>query len=240
MAAPTLTLNVRADVNALARQLGALGSDQIPFVTAYALTKTAQAIKADAVDGMQKAFDRPTRYTLNALAVQPATKTELRSRVDFRKSTGLPASRPLGPEVEGGHRAHKSFEKRLVGAGLMLASEYAMPGGSVPLDAYGNVSRAYITRVLATLGVQHGRPSKSKRGQGRPGQYLVLRGEGRAPPGVYERAGRGIRPIFIFTRAPHYQPRFAFYELARAALRRDFATHFREGWRRYGAGRKAA
>ena len=60
-----------------ARRVIARMRSEHPFALAYALTKTAQDIKAAEIDVMKNVFDRPTRFTLNVLFLKPATKTDL-------------------------------------------------------------------------------------------------------------------------------------------------------------------
>lgn len=100
--------DVRADVTFITRQLG-IAEKQIPFLTAYALTKTAQDIKDAEYKLIGQVFDRPTRFTLNSLFVRPATKSNLVASVEFKEGFGsVPAWRYLGPHVDGGGRQKKS------------------------------------------------------------------------------------------------------------------------------------
>ena len=91
-----------------------------PFAVAYGLTKTAQDIKAAEIDVMKDVFDRPIRFTLNALFEKPATKADLTAVVEFKEGFGsVPAWRYLGPQVAGGSRSTKSGERKLIDAGIM-------------------------------------------------------------------------------------------------------------------------
>ena len=234
------TLSVHTNVQAFIARLDDVQKKQVAFVTAYALTKTAQDIKAAEVDVMTKVFDRPTRFTLNALFVKPATKSTLKASVEFKEGFGsIPAWRYLGPQVVGGGRKHKSHEKRLIEAGLMLGSEYAVPGRAIKLDAYGNIPGSILTRILSDLGAQADKwqnttvKSRGRRRNSKRGRYMVLRGQG-IPPGVYHRTGpRQVMPVIMFVRAPNYERRYPYYETARRIMQRNFARHFHQGWDRY-------
>jgi hypothetical protein len=78
-----------------------------------------------------------------------------------------------------------------------------------------------------------------KRAKGRArGQYLVLRGEGGALPGVYVRkSARAIMPFMMFVRSPSYRSRFPFYERVRIITQANYARRFAEGWAKYVASR---
>jgi hypothetical protein len=141
MPTPGFRISLDHNVTDVIRRIDANLRDKIPFVNAYALTKTAQDVRLDEIETMQRVFDKPTRFTLNALYVRPATKQDQFAVCEFKEGFGsVPAWRYLGPQVVGGKRSHKSFEKRLIAKGLMLASEYAVPGKGAQLDAFGNVS----------------------------------------------------------------------------------------------------
>jgi len=243
-------LKIRVDSRDVMRQLRQLRKEDAPIVTAYALTKTAQDIKAAEIASMKAVFDRPSRFTLNALYMQPAKKNSLVAVVYFKEGFGsIPAWRYLGPQVEGGGRQHKSHEKRLIRAGHMKPDEYAVPGAGAKLDQYGNISGPTIERILSHVqaaeqfaGYQANatgsRRSRAKRRKG--GTYFVLRpdGAGRArgsvAPGIYLRQNvNQIVPVIMFVKAPRYRKRFPFYETAREVFAANFARHARDGFNRF-------
>jgi len=244
--AGTFQLDISAAFDNFARQASEIERSNIPFVTAYALTKTAQDVKAAIVDSMGSVFDRPTRFTLNALQVVPATKRDLRSAVAFKQGFGsIPASRYLGPEVEGGGRAKKSHERALERAGILKAGEYAVPTKLAPLDGSGNLKGSVITRMLSDVmanpdeqsnSTAKTRARKRKRGGG---YYFAVR-RPNLPAGIYFRLGlRDIRPILLFVRAPSYSKRLPYYDIATDVTSKRLPVHFAEGLQRYGQQRRA-
>lgn len=234
--------DVRADVRPLIKNLGIV-EKQVPFLTAYALTKTAQDIKAAELDLMGKVFDRPTHFTLNALFVKPATKTDLTAVVEFKEGFGktIPAWRYLGPHVDGGGRQKKSHERALERAGILKADEWAVPSTTLPVDSNGNVPGKVFTRILSQLRAspdpkQNMTPKSRKRAvKAAGGQYFVMRGNSRIRDGVYQRLadGKRILPVLLFVRQPQYQKRFPFYEKAQEVYRQRVAPNFRAGWQKY-------
>jgi hypothetical protein len=222
-----------------------------PFAVAYGLTKTAQDIKVAEIDVMKNVFDRPTRFTLNALFVKPATKTDLTAVVEFKEGFGsVPAWRYLGPQVAGGSRSTKSGERRLIEAGIMKSSEVIVPGQGIKRDAYGNVPGSIMNRILSDLGAradkaQNTTAKSRKRNAGRNrGRYLVLRPGGvqgwprsdrDVHPGIYHQpaGGRGIIPVLMFVAHPRYQKRFPFYEVAQRVADARLMHHLAEGWQRF-------
>lgn len=235
MAAP---ITIKVDTSTVLSALRQISADDAPFLTAYALTRTGQDIKTAQYNMMRAVFDRPTKFTLNSLQLQPATKTELSAVIDYKYFGGTPADRYLGPEVEGGPRRHKSHEKALISAGLMRSDEFAVPGKGVTLDAYGNMRGADLTRILSQL-MASSDPMQNMTDRSRKralksagGRYFVMRGRG-APDGVYLRRPDGIMPVLVFVRAPRYTPRFPFYDVARTVFDQQFLGHGREGFDKF-------
>jgi hypothetical protein len=239
-------LNISADIDAFMERAYRVEKDNLPFVTAYALTKTAQDIKDEEVTVMARVFDRPTRFTLNSLYVKRATKQDLTAAVMFKEGFGsVPAWHYLGPQVEGGSRVKKSFERALQRAGIIQADEYCMPAKGVALDSYGNLSGSTITQMLSSLGANpdplSNTTARSKKRNPNRGAFFVLRGVQGAPDGIYLRTGgRKASPFLIFTGRPHYRKKLPFYEIARQVFQANFAKHFRIGMVTYGNSRSRA
>lgn len=191
----------------------------VPYAAATALTRTALiAQKKDLPDEMRSVFDRPTTYTLNSLFVVPANKDNLVARVHVKNAaaSGVTPERFLQPEVEGGSRGEKRFERALRFAGILLAGERAMPGDEIQLDASGNVSGPRIRSILAGLKVRDGR---GKRG--------VFAGEIRGTRGIWQRDGRHVKPLFIFTRAGlSYRRRLDFEAVVRRTAEANMQPEF--------------
>lgn len=126
---------------------------QVPFAVARALTKTAQDVKEAERKGMA-VFDRPTPFTLNSLFIRAATKQTLEAEVWLKgdgSRDGGATRHYLGPQVNGGARPLKLFERRLVKTGYMNANERAVPAAGVQLDSYGNVSKGQLIKILSQL-----------------------------------------------------------------------------------------
>lgn len=205
------------------QMLDRLEREQLPFAASLALTGTAQDVKRGLVDEMATVFDRPTRWTLNSLFVMPATKESMKARVWMKDespgSGGKPATEWLAPQVFGGSRGQKRSEKMLTDAGLLPVGQYIMPGKGMRLDAYGNISRGTMNKILSGLGAQqdkYANSTDSKRSIGNLKRYFVLRKGGR-PLGIAERTGRGangMRMVIAFGSRPGYSKRFDFFEVA--------------------------
>lgn len=227
-----LRINVSNNFAKVAAKLRTDSEKQVKHAAAVALTRTAQAVQSDIKDEMRKVFDRPTAWTMNSLYVRPATKHKLEARVWLKDDAfkGTPASRYLSPQIYGGERKLKRFEKSLQNAGLLPPGMYAVPGQAAQLDAHGNMSKAQIVQIMAYLRAfgQQGYKAnmtdagrarmQAKRGVG----YFVGRPGGKGPLGVWARfqfaSGSAVKPVAIFVKAPKYKGRLRFFDVANRAI----------------------
>lgn len=128
---------------------------QIPFALKNALNKTADEVKEAEARQMSVSFDRPTRWALNGMYIQYATKTNQSAVVKFKDDKdkkwgrGTPAANFIEPHVSGGKRNVKGFESSLRWAYVLPKGMYIAPGAACPLDAYGNIPHGLIMQILS-------------------------------------------------------------------------------------------
>lgn len=175
-----IEIKVRARIEDAVRQYG-VASDQVDFGAARGLTWTGRDVREAEQREIASVINNPTSYTLRSLYLKPATKRDLRAIVWLK---GDPYKQHyMLPLIEGGERKLKRFERRLQMLGYMRADERAVPGEGVSLDAYGNLSRGLITKILSQLktAVTQGdfsNASNSKRSRAKRAnvQYFVSKG----------------------------------------------------------------
>ena len=232
--------NVRAKSNFGRLQLQ-IQEDQrrIRICTAIALTKTAKKCEEAVKVEMATKLDRPTRYTMNGLYVRPANINRLQAEIGVKGDAvkGTPANYFLSPNIHGGERRQKRFEKALAATGLLPDGMYAVPGAGAKLDASGNMSRGQIMQVLSALKAAEQRSgylaNRTKRSakRGKKANYFVGRpGGGRLPLGVWQYTrGSGtsrVIPIMIFVRQANYRPRVNFYDVVDETAAKWFPIFF--------------
>ena len=102
----------------------------------------------------------------------------------------------------------------------MRGDEFAVPAQGVQLDAFGNVRRSLIVRIVQQMG-------RVRRGGYR---YFVPAPGSRLPRGVWEQQGKRVRPLMLFvTDRPDYRRRYPFGQATLAEAERIFAP----AWHRY-------
>lgn len=239
-------IGIAADIRPLLARLSDAQRTQIPFATSVALNRLMRAAKDELRAQMQRDFDRPTPYTLNSLRTVPATRARLEATVDFKDAydKGTPAEKYLGPEVLGGSRGLKRFERALQRIGVLPLGMQVVPGDAAPLDQYGNVSKGLLVRVLAyfqafgeqgytanTTAAKRKRMTRATRkNPGGVAYFALQRPRNGLRAGIYQRfsfaAGSAVKPLLMFVRAARYEPRLRLYETAQAVVRRDGRAEF--------------
>jgi hypothetical protein len=230
-------LRITLDSRAAQQQLRGLQS-QLDFAVALALTRTAKATQKELRAEMARSFDRPTRYAVNSLYIQSATKSNLEARIFFKDdwsvgSQGTPATYFLTPEIKGGPRFHKSSELQLIRAGLLGASQYATPGRDQPLNASGNITGGQWKQILSGMGVARRAPGyeanitrKSKKRNPKRGSVFPLGKPGRVR-GIASRVhGQRLKVRLWFVDRAQYQKRFDFYGVGRKVTEDHLQTEF--------------
>jgi len=166
-----------------------------PRALERAIDGTAKEIKQEVRGRMTRVFDRPTRWTLNALQLTPTYKHNMMARVWFKDPVRM-REHYLVPQVEGGRRQLKGFERA-------LDNTMMVPGRGARIDGHGNVSTGQIRQLLSVLGraeraagsTQNKTKRSSRRNPLRRDYIYLPRGSGKLPPGVYERVARTHRMI---------------------------------------------
>lgn len=221
----------------MATEIRAVVHTAVPKIAAIALTRTVQAAQKSIVAELGRVFEGgATRYTLNSTRIVPATVDNLAARVAVKDQTSSNGTLPedyLFPQVYGGPRKEKRFERAMRYAGLLQAGERAVLGQGAPVDAFGNLKRGEIQRVLtATRSAfdpyQRKTDSAKSRRNAKKAPYFAAR-IGRTW-GVWKRIGKEgeIEPILIFVKKqPQYRSRLDFEGIARATAEREFEPTFR-------------
>jgi hypothetical protein len=234
-------------------EVRALVGDKVPVVTAKALTFTIQRAQREIVETMPKVFEGgATAYTRNATRIEPASAEKLVARVAVKDQSSNNGTLPedyLLPQVDGGRRKEKRFERNLRYAGVLGPGQRAVLGRSVPanlLTAQGNLKRGEIQRILTATRTafdpaQRKSSSARSRKNARNAPYFVggldqvsiVGGElavkkGAMAPGIYRRQpGGGILPVLVFVRKqPSYRPRLPFDDIAGRVAEREFPGAF--------------
>jgi hypothetical protein len=156
-----------------------------------ALDKVAKEIKEREVEEMKDVFDKPVPYTLNSLKVTPTRNHQLKATVWFKEPDRM-GQHYLVPQVEGGKRKLKGFERA-------LGNDEYVPGKGAKVNQYGNVSPGQLRQILSVLGKAEryagysaNITERSKKRNRRTRDYVVLpKGSGKLPPGIYQRVATG-------------------------------------------------
>lgn len=239
------------DTKLLKQRFDAIGSKQLPFAMALTLTRTAQVMQTHEKIEAKFAFDRPTKFTLESVFIRGATKRNLEAFIFLRDeaSKGTPPVKYLAPEVYGGQRRVKRFERALQAAGILGRDEATVPGQLAKLNQYGNITAGTITQILSFLRASpdpmQNRTKDPGRRKRKPKEFFAghIRKGGRAfgdegPRAIFQRKGGRAIPILLFVPLADidYEKKFDFFGiieqvLDRGELRKQFKLAMREARR---------
>lgn len=217
-----LVLKIHDNFKDTSRWIGDIGN-QVPFAIAVALTRTAKRLIPFEQDEVRRVFDRPVPYTIKAFGTTPATKANLTSTLFIKDRQ----AKYLLPNIEGGRRGQKTFERRLASDSGVNA--YWAPGGGVKLTGAGNLTLEQIQDIAGKL-------SRS----GKFGGIFVGTPQNmpNAPFGIWARetrgrgrnASRGLTPLLVRIEQPNYKKRFDFHGVAERHAHRIFDEEFRRAF----------
>ena len=222
-----ITFDVRG-IRETQQELRAFSDRRLATTAAIAVTRTAAEARQGVQDQMRTIFDRPTPYALGGIGSSRATPQLLEAEVFIKDQQsgdrgGRPAAAFLAPQIRGGPRKVKGFERLLQARGLMPSGWKAVPGAGARIDSFGNLDRAQLTQILQQLrigsrGKALGAGAKGIAAQRKAGGrfFAVQPGRKGARPGIYQRefAGRAITPVLVFVPAAVYAGQFNFVEIA--------------------------
>jgi len=220
------------------------------------LDKTAYEIRDAVKSEMKRVFDRPTPYTLNSLKVTRTKNHNMKAYVWFKDPERM-SQHYLVPQVEGGTRKYKGFERA-------LGDQMFVPGKGAKMTPFGNIQPGQIRQILSVLklaeragGYQANITAKSAKRNSKQRDFVYLmNGSGKLPPGIYERVAttkrvalrgknrkfgeyqrgvkskavraRGLKPVMLHGRnKAPVRPRLPFYETAQIVYGRVFIAKFR-------------
>lgn len=81
-----MKIDIKHDLKKITKHLDDLQKKQIPYATSLALNDLAFQLKDELSDEMEKKFDKPRKFTLNAFRVKKASKRRLRAVVYLHPS----------------------------------------------------------------------------------------------------------------------------------------------------------
>ncbi len=212
-----VAISVQHDLHKIKAEMTRIERDQIPFAASLAINAVARKAKEALPGAFERLLDRPKPFT-----TQSGFFSTNSNRVNLQATVGLKDIQAgyLAPLLSGQPRKQKGSEQRFMG-------RFFIPAPAVPLDSYGNVTKANLVAILKAA------ESKTEW----KGKRIVVfpSGNGRLPPGVYasnKRRGlktekRGLTLLLRFvSRAPGYKKRLHLGDEVQRVVRGEFAGAF--------------
>lgn len=195
-----LDLSFKKDIKRVTARLSRVQKKQVPFATALALTKTAQAIQRAETKQLDTKLDKPTKYTKGAIGYKSANKkSRLISASVFVKDI---QARYLKYQVFGGTRRGKGQ-----GTGVPVGAK---------LNVYGNIPGRRRKAAAWRKGQTLAKKSFIATISGIPGVWAKTGGK-RNPK---------LRLMVAFEKRVRYRKRFPFFRIAEKTAKSTFLKNF--------------
>lgn len=237
-------VQVETDLAAVARQVKKAGR-QLPFAMSLAMNRVTNEVRKELEAHINRDFDRPTPYTQRSLYSRYSTKRKLEAEVKLKDipigKSRYSSDQNLGHEFVSGAatgttRNFTGLERWLYGKGYISSGEYVAPHANAKLDAYGNLSRGWLSRILSHLRINPDSTqwrSNSKRSvakRTRAGTFFWSPG-GNFSRGVWLRqAGKGKQPVKVISiiRRPRYSVRVDIKRIGDTVVERNWHRELRK------------
>jgi hypothetical protein len=208
----TITLDIQSELPKAIRWTDTM-TKQLPFAISQALNSTAFDARTSINASTRQYFDNPTRFIQNAYRVEKSTKRTL-TAILFPEAKRQPY---LLRNITGGQRGTKPFEAKLIAAssGAIQSGAKLVPVG-LKRNAQGNVSLATLKRITRQIG-----PT------GRNSVFIGTPKGGNRSPGVYQRVGQKLRPLFVSLPSATYRPIFPVQQIGTKVAERRFGGYLR-------------
>jgi len=238
-----ITFKFDSDSKKINAKLANLAMRQIPFAASKALNQTAVELKAFNRIQMQRRFDKPVKYTLNAFMVDRSNKRKLVAGV--RRKDKPSGKHYFEVEAKGGTRPYKAIEK--MASGITGGNKFIIPTSKGRGQMRnGAINVGEVTRAMAAIGAspssnpysrqRQAKAAKTRAGQKNPSQYFVSPpGSGKNKSGgIYKRtpAGRKVTKIFhVIEKEPQYEKRLPFKSYMTKQAKLSFPKNLRREMR---------
>lgn len=189
-----IKISIKSDIKKAIKALDDLQRKQVPFATAKALTDTAKAVQKAVIAQAEKDLDNPMPFTKRGFYVQRATKANLIAVVGIKDIQ----DKYLRTQIFGG--TSKPNKRAL------------LKPKNVALNAYGNLPRNRVKRLLARADVFSGTVA------GIDGIWQRLGKDGKAK--------RNVKLLIRYKKEQRYKPQYKFYETAEKVARSSFRRNF--------------
>lgn len=233
-----IEFNVTHNLDEVFAQMDSFVESLVPQAAAIAMQRTGEDVKQALIDEMARVFDQPTPWTLNSVYVSNIKQRRKETHVRLKDiwGGGRTDIHYLAPQIYGGGRVDRRSEEVMRLTGVLPDGMQVVPGKAAKLDAYGNVNRGLIMQVMSALrisettsGRSSNRTERSEKRRKNLPQFFVSRG---APshlrPGIWQRDGKRVKPILMFTRSGQYEERFDFHGVASKVSNEVMPGHLRQ------------
>lgn len=145
---------VESNAISVGRNLGNLGDRTVRRATVFALNDTAADILKETQENMQRRFDRPTRFTLNAFMVWRANVRDENPYAEVRERPSVGKRHLLKVQERGGRRPQTGLERAISAAmpsnAVTGRQDSSLYTPSQPVDNFASSSSLHTPRFVTS------------------------------------------------------------------------------------------
>ena len=244
-------ISFQVDMRGVTDALDDVAGRQVPFLASRLVNLLAGDVQGQLKRRLPVVFDRPTPFTVRGVFTKLSKKTNPVATVYFPESqeeSGKALREYVRPGAKGGLRNQKKTEYLLSRMGYLPSGWVTVPGKSMPLDGYGNLSGAYYKQIIRGLAIKNTKgppkplPAASRKRADRmgvdaeffavnPGANQLAKGGGWLPPGVWRRSGRRgehLTQYLKFVRKASYKQRLDVKKEAQTTIAANLNRRYTE------------
>ncbi len=235
-------INIKVDIDTRGlEQFKQFSERRLRAAIATSLTRTANEAKKGWQNELRTKLDRPTPYTVNSVRTEMARADKLEAVVAVKDQGDAGATLPaeyLKTQQGAADRNLRRFERALVKARAMPAGYKVVPARFALLDGYGNITKGQIVSVLRQLAgeevtkgyrqVISANAKKRAKAIAKAGRdyVAVVQEAGELFPGVWQRKGKSLVPVFRYVRRTVYPQKIDLYRQARDIVNQQLQAQF--------------
>ena len=213
-------------------------------IVSHAINDVAFQARRDLGEHAKRVFKNPRALTKNPGEVVSKSKPDtLQAKIGLRDQVakGTAPDVYLRPQIEGGARAQKRFEKAITRRYPQFGpNTFFVPAinGTQFLDSKGQLKGSVVTQMLAHLQAFGEEGYKANIKNPKKALYFPIFKKGdfaNLPPGIYKRDALGspnFQLVVAAVKQPMYKKRFFYFERVEKTAKKVFPTSFARRFQR--------
>lgn len=223
------TIRLKINFDDAVRRWGETARKQVRFAAAKTLTGVAKKGQQATQKEIGNVFNNATPWIKNSVFITPAHISNLEAVVGIKdKGVRATPAHYLREHLAAGARGNKPMEKAMRSMGILPPGWLAVPSkNGVQRDAYGNVSKTTLARILRAISQK----KTATRGAITSRVFVIRPGvQSHLEPGIWSATRAGdqsvIKPVFLFVQEASYRKVMDLEKIVGRVVAQEFQPMF--------------